>query len=56
VIALRRDWGVKVPAVILTADRTPALRDQLLASGFSVLTKPVKPAQLRALLSRVTGG
>jgi signal transduction histidine kinase len=56
VTALRRDWGVKVPAVILTADRTPALRDQLLASGLSVLTKPVKPAQLRALLSRMTGG
>jgi len=41
-----------VPAIVVTADRTPELRDRLAASGFACLNKPVKPAQLRALLSR----
>lgn len=42
-----------VPAIIVTADRTPELKDRLTAEGFRWLTKPVKPAQLRALLSQV---
>lgn len=43
------------PAVIITADREPDLRDRLLGAGLHVLQKPVKPAQLRALLARLTG-
>jgi len=55
-VVVSRLWdaaGHKVPAMIITADRTPALRDQLGEAGLSVLQKPVKPAQLRALLSRL---
>ena len=53
VAALRHEIGYAVPAVIITADRMPDLRERLTASGLHVLQKPVKPAQLRALLASV---
>ncbi|WCT73197.1 PAS-domain containing protein [Sphingomonas naphthae] len=52
---IRADLGQDIPAVIITADRTPELREELERAGFFVLTKPVKPAQLRALLSSAAG-
>lgn len=55
VAALRRRLGRAAPAVIITADRMPDLRDRLVAAGLHVLQKPVKPAQLRALLARLSG-
>ena len=51
---LRAQLKRPVPAVIITADREPDLRERLLAAGLHVLQKPVKPAQLRALLARLT--
>lgn len=56
VARLRAHLGRPVPAVIITADRMPALRDALIAQGLHVLQKPVKPAQLRALLAQLTSG
>ena len=53
VAALRVEIGESVPAVIITADRMPDLRERLIASGLHVLQKPIKPAQLRALLASV---
>lgn len=53
VAALRRVIGAEVPAVIITADRMPDLKERLTAAGLHVLQKPVKPAQLRALLASV---
>ena len=53
VAALRKEIGTPVPAVIITADRMPDLRERLLGAGLHVLQKPVKPAQLRALLASV---
>jgi CheY-like chemotaxis protein len=53
VAALRLQLGRSVPAAIITADRMPELREQLLAAGLHVLQKPVKPAQLRALMARL---
>ncbi|UVO49288.1 PAS-domain containing protein [Sphingomonas sp. SUN019] len=53
---LRQHLGRDVPVVIITADRMPVLRDDLSARGFHVLQKPVKPAQLRALLASLTSG
>jgi signal transduction histidine kinase len=52
---VRQALGRQIPAIVITADRTPELRDQLAAEGFDLLNKPVKPAQLRALLSRPVG-
>lgn len=49
---LRQHWGVAVPAIVLTADPTEAARDAASAAGHARLPKPVKPAALRALMSR----
>ncbi|MDI1294536.1 MAG: PAS-domain containing protein [bacterium] len=51
VIARLHDhFGVRVPAVMISADRGETLKTQLAATGTPLLNKPVKPAQLRALL------
>ena len=41
-----------LPAILLTADRSPEVRDRAAAAGVHVLNKPVKPAALRSLLSQ----
>jgi CheY-like chemotaxis protein len=41
-----------LPAILITADRTLAVREQARALGIQVLHKPVKPAALRALLGQ----
>jgi CheY-like chemotaxis protein len=48
---LRRAYG-GLPAILITADRTPAVREQARAEGIQVLHKPLKPAALRALLAQ----
>ncbi len=50
---VRHACGRAIPAAILTADRTPELKDSLSAAGLTILNKPVKPAQLRALMGRM---
>jgi CheY-like chemotaxis protein len=52
VVALRWKLGRDLPAILLTADRSPAVRDAALAKGVHVLNKPLKPAALRALLAQ----
>ncbi|HEY0833361.1 MAG TPA: NahK/ErcS family hybrid sensor histidine kinase/response regulator [Azospirillum sp.] len=47
----RNDLGGALPAVVITADRDPALRARIAAAGVQLLNKPVKPAKLRALVS-----
>ena len=49
---LRWKFGADLPASLITADRTKAVRDQAALNSISVLRKPVKPAALRALLSQ----
>ena len=48
--ALRVASGVAIPAIIITADRTPAIADAAREMGCEILLKPVKPAELRALM------
>ena len=50
--SLRWTLDGALPAVLITADRSPALRAQADAAGLPVLSKPVKPAALRALIQR----
>ncbi|WP_414475800.1 NahK/ErcS family hybrid sensor histidine kinase/response regulator [Microvirga sp. M2] len=50
--ALRWKTQVDTPAVLVTADRTPAVRDTAAAMHVHVLNKPLKPAALRALLTQ----
>jgi len=49
---LRRRLGHHVPAIVITADRSPHVREQVRAEGAHLLNKPVKPASLRALLTQ----
>jgi signal transduction histidine kinase/CheY-like chemotaxis protein len=42
-----------LPAAIVTADRSEEVRASLAAQGLPVLGKPIKPAQLRALLRQL---
>ncbi|MFE1598479.1 NahK/ErcS family hybrid sensor histidine kinase/response regulator [Methylobacterium sp. ID0610] len=50
--ALRAALAADVPAVLLTADRSPPVRDTAAAQRVHLLTKPLKPAALRALLTQ----
>ncbi|MCG7392135.1 PAS-domain containing protein [Microvirga sp. ACRRW] len=50
--ALRWKTQANTPAVLVTADRTPVVRDAAAAMHVHVLNKPLKPAALRALLTQ----
>jgi signal transduction histidine kinase len=48
---LRHNIGGHLPAALVTADRSPAVRALAEDRGIAVITKPVKPAALRATIS-----
>jgi CheY-like chemotaxis protein/anti-sigma regulatory factor (Ser/Thr protein kinase) len=48
---LRRRFG-DLPAILITADRSPSVREQARIQGIQLLHKPIKPAALRALLAQ----
>ena len=52
VVALRGTFGADLPAILITADRSPAVRLAARRANIQVLNKPVKPAALRALLAQ----
>ncbi len=49
---LRRRFGSDLTAILITADRSPHVREEARANGVQILNKPVKPAALRALLTQ----
>ena len=51
ILTLRRRYG-DLPAILITADRSPNVRERARAEGIQVLHKPLKPAALRALLAQ----
>ncbi len=51
--ALWTALGVSVPAIIITADRSPEVQAAARAQGFQILRKPLKPAALRAVMAQV---
>jgi Na+/proline symporter/signal transduction histidine kinase len=51
--SLLKLWGVEVPGIVTTADHTQQAREDALRYDFALLPKPLKPAALRALLTRV---
>jgi Na+/proline symporter/signal transduction histidine kinase/CheY-like chemotaxis protein len=53
IAALRQRAGWPVPAVLVTADRTPAVAAAALANDVHLIRKPVKPAALRAAMAHV---
>lgn len=52
VARLRSRLGSDLPAILITADRSPQVRKEARARNIQVLNKPVKPAALRALLAQ----
>jgi Na+/proline symporter/signal transduction histidine kinase len=40
-----------IPAIVITADRSPQLEDAARARGYRLLRKPIRPAALRALMT-----
>lgn len=50
---IRDRLGKNVPALIVTADPSEALASSVRASGIEMMRKPVKPAQLRALMAHL---
>jgi signal transduction histidine kinase len=49
---LGRQNGQPVPAIVITADRSLSVREEVRAEGAHLLNKPVKPASLRALIAQ----
>ncbi len=49
---VRRRFGEAIPAILITADRSPHVRAAASEENIAVLNKPVKPASLRALLGQ----
>ena len=49
---IRRRFGETIPAILITADRSPNVRAAAREESIAVLNKPVKPASLRALLGQ----
>jgi CheY-like chemotaxis protein len=52
ILELRRRFGADLPAILITADRSPLVRDEARKHGIQVLSKPLKPAALRALMAQ----
>jgi Na+/proline symporter/signal transduction histidine kinase len=49
---IRKKFGEAIPAILITADRSPHVRAAARDENIAVLNKPVKPASLRALLGQ----
>jgi Na+/proline symporter/signal transduction histidine kinase len=49
---LRSRFGAALPAILITADRSPVVREEARARDIQVLSKPLKPAALRALMAQ----
>lgn len=48
---IRGELGVELPAIVITADRLPAVQQEVEALELPMLSKPVRPAKLRTLLA-----
>ncbi|SFZ86257.1 Signal transduction histidine kinase [Devosia enhydra] len=52
---LRHNVGGHLPAALVTADRSPQVRQIAEERAIPIVTKPVKPAALRAIISGLAG-
>jgi CheY-like chemotaxis protein len=52
IVELRQRFGTDLPAILITADRSPHVRDAARTHDIQVLSKPLKPAALRALMAQ----
>lgn len=51
--ALRRRFGWDVPAIVVTADHSDEVAREVAGASAELMRKPVKPAELRALMSHI---
>ena len=49
---IRNRFGASIPAMLLTADRSPKVREAARAADIAMFNKPLKPASLRAMLGQ----
>lgn len=54
IAAVRARLNLSIDAILATADRSLEVREEAKSKGVIVLNKPLKPAQLRALLSNAS--
>jgi Na+/proline symporter/signal transduction histidine kinase len=52
IAALRLEYDATAPAILITADRGPEAREAAAREDIALLHKPLRPAALRALLTR----
>ena len=45
--------GTKLPAIVITADRSGELEEAVREKGYGLLRKPIRPAALRALMTNI---
>jgi CheY-like chemotaxis protein len=50
---IRKQAGYDIPAMLITADRSPDVEQEARGNGLHLLRKPLKPASLRALITRL---
>jgi signal transduction histidine kinase len=55
VAELRRAVRADLPVIVVTADHSSQIADEARRAGCEILCKPVKPAELRALMSHLIG-
>jgi DNA-binding response OmpR family regulator len=53
VARLRATWGSELPAIVITADHSTEVTKEAQQAGCEILRKPVKPAELRALITHL---
>ncbi|WP_020180206.1 hybrid sensor histidine kinase/response regulator [Methylopila sp. M107] len=53
---LRARFDPATPAIVTTADHSAEVADRVRAAGVELIHKPIKPAQLRALINHLIGG
>ncbi len=46
-------WRQAVPAIVITADRTDEVKEEIETAGAQLLTKPIRPAALRAMINKM---
>jgi signal transduction histidine kinase/CheY-like chemotaxis protein len=51
--AVARNFSQDIPGLIVTADHSPDVARRVSEAGFAFLTKPIEPAELRALMTHL---
>jgi signal transduction histidine kinase len=53
IAAVRKRFGAGIPSLLITSDTSTRLRAELRAAGHVVLTKPLAPSRLRAIMTHL---